>query len=164
MDFYWITQLGDADFCPPVKDISVAHFLLIHCSCSHASRLVIHIAGAYISQNNLQKKLHRRILNQTNCLHGISFTVMCPERPKLHLNTSERNKDCSAMNTQRTTHIPPNYNVILMSNANFSSKLCVKRFLLETIVCAGVFVLPHTDAISNALDDRYRFKVVYKQN
>ena len=43
MDFYWITQLGDADFCPPVKDISVAHFLLIHCSCSHASRLVIHI-------------------------------------------------------------------------------------------------------------------------
>ena len=41
MDFYWITQLGDADFCPPVKDISVAHFLLIHCSCSHASRLVI---------------------------------------------------------------------------------------------------------------------------
>ena len=45
MDFYWITQLGDADFCPPVKDISVAHFLLIHCSCSHASRLVIHIVG-----------------------------------------------------------------------------------------------------------------------
>ena len=45
MNFYWITQLGDADFCPPVKDISVAHFLSIHCSCSHASRLVIHIVG-----------------------------------------------------------------------------------------------------------------------
>ena len=47
MDFYWITQLGDTDFCPPVKDISVAHFLLIHCSCSHASRLVIHIVDFY---------------------------------------------------------------------------------------------------------------------
>ena len=51
MDFYWITQLGDADFCPPVKDISVAHFLLIHCSCSHASRLVIHIVDWTIDLN-----------------------------------------------------------------------------------------------------------------
>ena len=37
-------------FCPPVKDISVAHFLLIHCSCSHASRLVIHIVDFTISE------------------------------------------------------------------------------------------------------------------
>ena len=50
MDFYRITQLEDADFCPPVKDISVAHFLLIHCSCSHASRLVIHIVGFWSLQ------------------------------------------------------------------------------------------------------------------